>query len=250
MPFSFKPDASPVENQSSSKTVGTPTLAPYNTEADDFSSRGTGGDKRSMIDVILMVICAVAVLVSVGLGAYSFYLSSQIEKKKASLESFEARLSGFAAQADDMRRLSSRMKIIDQIFKDHVSVNTAFRLLEESIEHPITYTSFDFRYNDTLKGYVVEIDALAPNYRTVIQQIETYKREPYKNYVSEVKVDGLSPNEKGQIIFSLRMPVKIAGLFPSDLNFSHGAAARAATSSPEAGEESASVSVSTSTPSQ
>lgn len=223
MPFSFKPEISQEATQDGAQQAP----ASFGSSVQDLMARGKeeGG---SVVQVLLMVVAGLAALASAVLFGYKFYLSSQIENKKASLDSYEAQLA--ALPLEDMRKLSNRMKLINQLVKEHPSVNVAFKILEDSIENPVTYTRFDLRYVESLRSYQLQLKAISPNYRAIVQQVDTYKRKPYTNYISSVTVEGLSPNDEGSIDFTLKMPIMITGLLPEQLNLSEGAAERVAAS--------------------
>lgn len=233
MPFSFKPEISqgdPNGAPASPPSAESAPAASFGSSVQNLMNRETP-EGHSAVQFFLMGLALLTLLVCVVLIGYKFYLSSQIENKKAVLASYESRLAGFPLE--DMRKLSNRIRLINQLVKEHPSVNVAFRILEDSIENPVTYTRFDLRYNESTKSYQLNIGAIAPNYRGVAQQVDTYKRKPYTNYLSSVSVEGLQPTDRGSVEFSLKMPIMIAGLLPEELNLSDGAAALIASSSPQ-----------------
>lgn len=225
MPFSFKPEIA---------QGGAPEQAPL-APAASFGNQSTQTiatrhveEGRSFVQMILFVIFGAAVFVAGGLVGYKFYLSSQIEAKKATLASYESRLGSLPLE--DMRKLSNRIKIINQLVREHPSVNVAFRIIEDSVENQITYDGFEMRYNDQLKSYSLKLQGVAPDYKSIAQQMDTFKRKPYTNYVQGVTVEGLSPDSFGRIGFSFKLPIQIAGLLPENVNLADGAAARIASS--------------------
>jgi hypothetical protein len=250
MPFSFKPEASQT-TEASPATAAAPQASFGNSAIGaggagiNVMSRAVDGGK-SMFQLALMALAGLSVLASVGLAGYLYYLSSQVDAKKAQLASYETQLG--ALPLEDMRKLSGRIKLIDQLVKQHPSANVAFRIIEDSVENQVTYTKFDLGYSDSLKSYNLSVTGLAPSYKSVAQQIDTFGRKPYSTYISNVAVDGLAPDTSGQISFSARMPISIIGLLPEDLNLSDGAAALAASSTQASSQEATTTAAATGSP--
>jgi len=81
----------------------------------------------------------------------------------------------------------------------------------------VTYKRFDFHYSEALRGYELTLGAIAPDYRSVIEQMDTFKRKPYTTYIPSVAIEGLHPDDTGKITFNLKMPINIAGVLPEGL---------------------------------
>ncbi len=224
MPFSFKPDIA--QQQDTSRTEA-PVASFGSGSTQDYATRKVAQGK-SIVELVLIVVFGVAALIAVGLVGYKYFLSSQIESKKASLASFESQLATFPLE--EMRKLSNRIKIINQLVKEHPSANVAFRIVEDSVENHITYKRFDLRYGDSMKSYQLQLDGVAPDYKGIAQQVDTFKRKPYTTYIQNVGIDGLQPDPSGKITFGLRAGIGIMGLLPEDVNLSDEAVVRVASS--------------------
>jgi hypothetical protein len=225
MPFSFKPEITPsAEAPLNGTTLPSTTLTG---SPSSMMARAQEGGK-SIFQLALMFCAGASILIAIGLFGYSYYLSSEVDGKKAKLDSYESQLGGLPLQ--DMRNLSNRIKVLNQLVKTHPSVNVAFRIVEDSVENQVTYSKFDLSYSETTKGYSLALGGMAPDYKGVAQQIDTLKRKPYTTYIPSVTVEGLSPDSTGKIAFSVRMPVMVVGLLPEDVNLSEGAAERVASS--------------------
>lgn len=225
MPFSFKPDVIPAEAQAVSST---PPVAfgasPNNSKTistENLMERAKEQGK-SLVDIIAMGVFGVTALVTAGLFGYKFLLSSQVEAKKTKLASYETQLAGIPIE--DMRKLSNRIKVISQLVKEHPSVNVAFLIVEASVENMVTFSKFSLNYSETLKSYQLSLGGVAPDYKSVAQQVDTYKSKPYSTYISKVTVDSLAPNANGQIAVSFTMPVSITGIVPETFTLIDGAA--------------------------
>jgi hypothetical protein len=223
MPFSFKPEISP----SAEAPLNGTTLPSTSLSGSPSSMMARAQEEgKSVFQLVLMFAAGMAVLVGVGMFGYSYYLSSQIEGKKAKLASYEAQLGSLPLE--DMRKLSNRIKLLNQLVKQHPSVNVALRIVEDSVENQVTYNKFDLGYNDPTKSYTLSLSGIAPDYKGVAQQIDTFSRKPYTTYIQKVSVEGLSPDQNGDISFSTKMAIMVIGLLPEDVNLSEGAAERMA----------------------
>lgn len=215
MPFSFKPNQA-TSAPAPAEEEAAPTIhASVPLSTSPLSQMRIAGGKISLIQIGLFVVCGLLAIVTVVLFIYSYYLTSQVEVKKAKLATYEKNLSGFPLE--DMRKLSNRLKIINRLIKEHPSVNAAFRVIEDSVEFPVTYTRFDLKAKENAKAYDLALGAIAPDYRSVVQQLDTFKRKPYSSYISNVSLEGLHPDDTGRVIFTLKMGVAIAGVLPEDL---------------------------------
>ncbi len=229
MPFSFKPEIStPTDAPLNGTSLPSPTLSGSPSSMMARASQ----EGRSLFQLVLMFAAGMSVLISVGMFGYLYYLSSQVEAKKAKLASYEAQLGSLPLE--DMRKLSNRIKLLNQLVKTHPSVNVAFRIVEDSVENQVTYNKFELGYNETTKSYQLSLSGVAPDYKGVAQQIDTFNRKPYTTYIPSIAVDGLAPDANGKISFSARMPIMVVGLLPEDVNLSEGAAERVASSTVEA----------------
>lgn len=185
-----------------------------------------GSDRNSIIDFISKAILVVAAIIAAGMLGYYFYIHSSVESKKAKILEYETKLGAFPLE--EMRHFSNRLKFVNQLIKEHPSVNAAFRLLEESVEDSITYSSFEFGYDEGGKVPTVSIDGIAPDYKALAQQIDILKVKPYTSYISNVALQNLEPNDKGTILFRLAMAVDVKGVLPEELILASGVAADSA----------------------
>lgn len=224
MPFTFKPEIS----QDQAAPAQPAPAASFGAQSSQTIANRTFKEGKSLVEMILFAAFVGSLVLAVGLVIYKYYLSSQIETKKAQLQQYEDNLGQLPLE--DMRRLSNRIKVINQLVKEHPSVNTALAIVENSVENQVTYKGFELRYNEQGKNYLLVLRGLSPDYRSLAQQVDTLKRKPYSNYIPNVTVDSVLPDGYGKINFTLKMPIQIAGLLPESLNLSDGAASRIASS--------------------
>jgi hypothetical protein len=238
MPFTFKPEVASTEAGTAPQAP--PAFGNAVTMQPAVPSMGlmqrNQGEQRSYLQLFLFAAFGLSILWSLGSAGYLYYLNTQIDDKKAKLASYEKDLGGLPLE--NMRSMSNRLKVINQLVKQHPSVNVAFKLIEDSIENPITYNKFDLRYSPTTRSYELALGGVAPDYKSVVQQIDTLKREPYSNYINKVDFNGINLDEKGYVNFSLQMAVGIIGLLPDQVNLTTGNAEESSIPVPSIPEQS------------
>lgn len=216
MAFSFTPEA--LKEHAGGKDSS--LSAAIEKESSSIMAR-MGSDGKSFIDFIAKVILGIAASIALGMLGYYFYIQSSVESKKTKILEYETKLGAFPLE--EMRHFSNRLKFVNQLIKEHPSVNAAFRLLEESVEDRITYSSFEFGYDEGAKVPTIAVDGVAPDYKTLAQQMDALKAKPYTTYISNVELQNLEPNDKGLISFRLSMSVAVKGVLPEELILANAA---------------------------
>jgi len=215
MSFSFRPTQADVHDQhvdtnpALSKDLNAVAPLPFN-------KPDTG---MGFIRGVLLLIFCCTLIVAGGLAWYAKYLTSQIDLKKAKLAEYESSLGG--VPLEDIRQLSDRIQAINTVLSQRASVNTAFSILEHSIENQVTYTSFKLTHGNTGKVYDLAIGVVSPSYRALAQQLDTFAKDPaYKNYIARVTYSALALDIKtGQVSSTFKMPLYIAGKNPENITF-------------------------------
>ncbi len=217
MSFSFKPTNVGGEAQESVNTsspVKSPASVPLGSMP--LSYRADGTHEKSIFQIVLYVVFGVLILITVLLFAYQKYLVSRIDSQEQVLDETEKALGALDLEA--MRSLSDRMKVVNQVLNEHVSVSSAFLILEKSIEHPVTYTKFSLIKGDGNKGYELQLGAIAPSYKAVAQQLDTLKSDAYKkDFIPKISFDALSLDPNGKVNFNLKMAILIQGKLPESI---------------------------------
>lgn len=220
MPFSFKPTQD-TENTTTAPSqegvAGSSPQASSNTLASTalYPSSRFEENKVDIVKMVAFGIFGVCVGITVILFAYQQYLSSQIESKKSELAADEAKLG--ALPLTDMRKLSNRMKVINQLVANHASVRVAFRVIEDSIENPVTYKNFNLSFSENTHLYQLNLGAVARDYHSIVQQMETLKDKEYAKYIPSFVVEGVRPDDTGAISFNIKMPIVITGVLPEEI---------------------------------
>lgn len=222
MNFSFTPPSSsetpgvsPVSMSSSQADVPKPTLAPMGEPA--RGSYNNTPNAKSLLTRILTLIFGVLLLITVGLFIYQWYLQAQIESKKQALATFESQLASVPLQ--DIRKLSARLKAANQLIKDHPFANVMFKVIEDSVENNIIFSKFTIQNDLTAVAYIGTLEGVAPDYKSIVQQIETFRREPYSQYMSQIQVKNLRPDSSGKVSFAVTFNAAIRGILPEEVIF-------------------------------
>lgn len=217
MSFSFKPTPeTETGGGSQAHEDGVVAPTPQTGSSLSYASR-FAGEGKSIAQMVLFGIFGISLITAAVLFWYQSYLTSQIASKKVSLEEEEAKLG--ALPLDAMRKLSNRIKAADKLIKGHASARVAFRIIEDSIEDPVTYKNFDLHVGEGANSYVLNLSARAESYHAVIQQAETLKSKAYANFVPKITVEDVRLDDMGGVTFNIKMPVVITGLLPEGVVF-------------------------------
>ncbi len=195
MSFSFRPTGVAGEASASSSA---PSRAPEPAKGSFF--------------FIALAALVISVLIALGMYGYSELVRRSVEGKKTALQNYDANLG--VLPLEDIRQMSNRLRAINQLVKEHPSALSAFKVVEESVENSVIYSKLDLTYSEQSKQYVLTLNAKAPSYRAVIQQVDALKKAPYTQYLSKISVDGVSPESNGDIRFSIKSPITIKGIRP------------------------------------
>ena len=216
MSFSFTPTPGP--------TGGiTPPPTGSSSAVPSFGGQISLGERVSatrmgFMQILLIVVFVVMVILALSAAGYMYYLDSEIKNKATIIKNEEAKVKGL--KLEEILSASNRIKVINQAFAEHASVSTAFKVLEDSVEHPVTYTRFALTLNPTLKTYDLQLGATAPDYKTIAQQIDTFNGETYKQFVSKVTYDGVNlDSTTGNVNTTFKMPIRIEGKIPESVAF-------------------------------
>lgn len=230
MPFSFKPEEvegsvastiPQVDSASTSATQSTIKQQENNLSAPaTVYSYGVRNDqtKGGFFQIIIYVIFGLTVITAMGTFAYQQYLSNEVDSKKQTLENQEKKLGQLPL--NDMRKLSNRIDFINQLIQNHASVRAAFRVIESTIENSVVYKNFDLRADSSSKAYSLNMFAIAKDYHSAIQQISTLQNKVYSEFIPSVSIESPHPDDKGNVTFNVKIPIKITGKLPEDVVFS------------------------------
>ncbi|MBX4200423.1 hypothetical protein KW790_03125 [Candidatus Parcubacteria bacterium] len=148
----------------------------------------------SLLGFIGGLVFTLAVLASLGVFGYKFYLSSEIGKKGAELDSAQASLQ--LDSIKDLSRLNTRIVSVKQLLGRHTVVSKLFEFLEANTLRTVRFT--DFGYNTTNGQIKLQMRGLARGYASVAQQSDIFNKS---NYLKNVIFSDLSLDERGNVTF-------------------------------------------------
>jgi hypothetical protein len=94
-------------------------------------------------------------------------------------------------------------------------VNTAFKILEESIGGPVTYTKFSLSKSKKDNNYDLTFAGETNSYSALYQQIEILNSKSFKDVFPKLSISGIGPlDKKGIVSFKVDASVAISGIDP------------------------------------
>ncbi|MFA6251145.1 MAG: hypothetical protein WC603_00760 [Candidatus Paceibacterota bacterium] len=144
---------------------------------------------RSLLLIIAIFLLVVSALGSLGLFVYKNYLTKHKESLSSSLavvrDTFEKET------VDELSLFNKRTETAKQILNNHIVLTPLFTRLGEITIPSVQYTSFSHMTTD--KGFVVRIDGLARDYRSIALQADAFntpKGQVFKDVIfSEIVKD-------------------------------------------------------------
>lgn len=235
MPFSFNPgqeqqpggvaQASPTVNKDGVPVLQVPTIPTIvsggNVEEkiSPFAFRNRNKSNFSVYfqAVILFVFGCIA-LTTIVLFVYKGILLAQITNMKEELVTKQAAFPKI--QLNEMVKFSNRLKKVNEVMNERVSVRTAFEVLEATIQNPVTYNKFSLSKNKAKRGYYLSFGGETNSYHALYQQIEALKSKDFNNVLSDVNISGTGPlDKKGIGGFRVDAQIKIEGIDPDERDF-------------------------------
>lgn len=166
--------------------------------------------------LVVLAVFSINVLSVIGLFVYQTMLSSELEDKKVVLTQKQSSFKKLPLE--DMQKLSDRVAAVNQALKERASIRNALAILEYGIENPVTYKKFDLSYDEAKKNYTLNFSAVAPDYHSVIQQVDTLRNKVHSQYFSSLKVSKVTLDEKeGVINFTVDLVISLQGLLPAEI---------------------------------
>ena len=223
MPFSFNPGQTQVAatgNQANGVPLlvvpeaPTITMAPVVEAVSPFAYKNRNKSKLSVyIQMVIFLIFGLTVIASFWLFSHQSTLKIQIAKRKSSLEEAQK---GFTKPAiDDMQKLSSRLTLINKIMNERASVLTALKIIEESVNNPVTYNKFTLAKSKKDNYYDLSLMGETNSYEALYQQIEILKSKTFAGAFPKIAISGIGPiDKKGIANFRVDASIAIEGIDP------------------------------------
>ncbi len=231
MPFSFNPTAQSgaPQSQAPQEAGFAPSAAPVASLADAPAVPETpflfiqqrGGDKTlgAYVQVLLITVFTLAIISSITLFAYSFYLKKSIESKKLLVEGSEASFKTYPYE--EMKEVYQKMVLLDSLLKEYAAGRTPLLLLEKVVENEVLFSSFSLA-RETSGKYNMRLTALTTNYKVLVQQLDALKLASYAKVAPSQKINKIEEdkqNKNGQIEVEIAIPLNIQGVHPDSVIF-------------------------------
>jgi uncharacterized membrane protein len=161
----------------------------------------------------IIAVFVITVGTAIGLFAYIQIIKVQVDAKKQELATLQKSFPKMPL--DDMIATSARIRIANKALNEHASVATAFRLLEESISNPVTYTKFSLSRSKSKKGYNLSFAGETNSYEYLYQQIEALQSKIFSSYFTKLVFSGIGAlDKKGIGGFRADTVIAIEGVYP------------------------------------
>lgn len=147
--------------------------------------------------LIAMILFITSVILSAGVFAYKFTLSSAIEIQLRTLE--KVRQSFDPAFVTEANRLNTRIDNVNKILNSHLAPSSIFSLLEEFTLQTVSFKRFLFKDGEdgTIK---IESSGEADSFRSIVLQSDNFGQS---GYMRDVLFAGLEPNDRQNINFTM-----------------------------------------------
>jgi hypothetical protein len=174
---------------------------------------------RSILGTLAILIFTLAILASLGVFGYEWYLKADIRKMGDSLVG--ARTSLEPEVIEKISSLDERIVSTKRLLNSHIVLSPLFEFLENSTVRAVRFTSFD--YNSIDGRLSLSIKGEARGYSALALQSEILNASPY---LKDIVFADLSLNNQGMVNFAFK-----ASVDPSIISFNKGAEPIAPTAS-------------------
>lgn len=170
-----------------------------------FVSTNSIKTPKSLLMIILTFLLIVSVLTSIGLFLYKNYLLKQKESYSTELSVVRG---GFEKDTiEELALFNKRTESAKEILNEHIVLSPLFVLLGQITIPSIQYTSFSHQNDEN--SFVVEIQGLAKDYRSIALQANMFNSEKSHSF-ENVLFYNLTKDKNNYINFSLKFNVKPA----------------------------------------
>ncbi len=163
---------------------------------------GEGEDAESLLRKRLVILFAVLIVETIVIGGVFLYVSRLEADKTAVRQELEASLAQVTdqirqseAETEEMTAFDARVRAATDLLDSHVYWTSLFDYLRSTTKPSVIFLNFAGDYN----GAVVTLDAIAPTYRAVAEQIVILREDPMVDDVISSSASA-SINELGEVL--------------------------------------------------
>lgn len=192
--------------------------------------RGGEISVNAYLQILLFVIASLSILVSLVLFVYSTYLKSSIASTKQEILTRDASFKDYPIS--EMVNFSSRVKNLEKLLQEYVSVRSPLKFLEDVVERQVVFDEFSLKKPVNGSGYTVDFAVVTTNYRALIQQLEALNLAQYSKIAPQPKTAGIS-DSRNSIKVRVSTPVIVQGVTSDQIVFVEGRPPEVSTSTPQ-----------------
>lgn len=159
---------------------------------------------RSVLGLLAVIVFIIALVLSVGVFGYKFYLKSQIASLGSQLDA--ARQSLEPGTINDLARLNTKLSSTRGILLSHVAISPLFDLLEKYTVQSIRFTEFNYAGAGANPTPTLILKGSAHGYSAVAYQSKTFS-DPAVAALKQPVFSDLNLDDKGNVGFTVTATV-------------------------------------------
>lgn len=167
------------------------------------TSDSSDKEPRSIFSLIATLLFILSILISGGLFVYKIYLTKQ--EKSLSISLSRTRDSFEKDTIDELELFDKRTQSAEKILSNHTVFSPMFALLGEITIPQVQYT--DFKQSVTDKGFLVNIEGVALDYRSIALQADMFNSAKGRSF-KDVLFSDLMKNKNNNISFNLKFNIE------------------------------------------
>lgn len=150
----------------------------------------------SLLNIIATLLFIVALVSSGGVYLYKAYLTKNIATMKETIDRAEKAFE--PSLILELVRLDTRLKVSSQLLARHTAFSPLFRSLEQSTLPEVSFTSFNFQYDEGVPR--VQMKGLATRYTPIAQQSDVLGES---NLIVDHIFSNFALTDSGRVSFDL-----------------------------------------------
>ena len=224
MAFSFTPGQIAPQGNQSQAGLGSiapgSAIAPVTGPPSDspflfIRERGQPLSIMACIQIVLVVVVILAMIICGVLYGYTIYLKYQISKKQEQLIAMDTGLPDYPY--DKMKRLSTRMAVLDKLLQGYISPRSPLKFLENVVENKVIFDAFSLN-KDKNGAYFVAFNAVTSDYVVLVQQLQALNLTEYQKVAPSPKLGAIAESTS-VVKINITTPIFVQGKLPDDIVF-------------------------------
>jgi hypothetical protein len=160
-------------------------------------------EPRDPFLILGLVFMGISIFISIISYGYNFYLSDKNTKDKQKIESLNASLSAYPLK--DMLDTYNKVINIDLYTKSRNYISSVLYTLETVTEKNVYFKKFVL--SETKDGYYIEMEGVAPDYKSIVRQMDGLKDPRYSKVFNTVTLDTIIRDGSGNLTFAVKIKV-------------------------------------------